>query len=274
MILTIHEIPLDTKLKKKNHDFKLNPKVRTMQQGSGSREHFQGGQSLNILTSHSPYDGGQGEARAAAGQWAYVWEGKGGRGPTFPLDEDVGKGLAPALGWVGKADNQDEAKEVQSRTEGWDEPLQHTEEGKRCRTVCDPGWDLQRGLLRWPWPWTSTSVDVAPGVTHRRSAVGSLAPSQERADLSQGHHCDLKARLMSGLDHESRSLTVFTLCRLWVLCAPSRYSPAKHQQVSQTQGVPMHAESHTPLLSDTDTAPRRDPHTVKLQKCLILHPLT
>ena len=49
---------------------------------------------------------------------------------TFPPDEDIGKGLAPALSRMGKGGNQDHTKGAQSSTKGCAEPLWHERKGR------------------------------------------------------------------------------------------------------------------------------------------------
>lgn len=60
------------------------------------------------------------------------------------------------------------------------------------------GHVTQGGTCREGW-----SEGPGPGAMCRGSTVGSVAPSQEGADLSQGCCCDLKSRLAGATKAEA-----------------------------------------------------------------------
>lgn len=91
-------------------------------------------------------------------------------------------------------------------------------------------------------------MDVALGAICRGAAAGLVVPSQEGADLSQGHCCDLEATLMSDWDHERRNQVALThRAHLWVMC-PSAGGP-RHAVAGLTDtGLTTQSEeSHTAL---------------------------
>ena len=131
------------------------------------------------------------------------------------------EGRGPALSRAGREATGTRQRRFRAAPRGEMRLPKQTKEGKRRRTATWPRVGLaeragQRALV--------LNVHLqrgrGPGAMRRGSAVGSVAPSQEGADLSQGCCCDLKTGLAGATEAEAWRSS-HTTSGLWVTCPPS-----------------------------------------------------